>query len=75
MMLTVVAIVCNVAVAAEPVCRPEIVSQGDAAIGLGCLMAEGQLDDWKAHSIFRGDRWIVRRVMCIAGEYHPKEAT
>lgn len=74
MMVAVVAVLCQ-ALAGPPVCREEIVADADMAIGFGCLVEEGRLDLWKAHSIYAGSNWTVRRVMCVPGGYVPKERT
>jgi hypothetical protein len=67
MQVAVIAVLCNSLVASQPICREEIVTESDMSIGLGCLIAEAQLDQWKEHSIYSGNQWTVSRVKCVPG--------
>lgn len=74
MHITVVAVLCHsLGVISQPVCREEIVVEGDMPMS-SCLISQPALADWKMHSIFRGDQWTIARYKCVPGEYVIKDA-
>lgn len=73
MHITIVALVCHtLGTIPAPVCREEIVVEGDMSMA-ACLVGQPAIADWKAHSIFRSEAWTVARIKCVPGDYVIKE--
>jgi hypothetical protein len=75
MKVSVVATLCHALLGQPPVCHDVVVTEADMAIGLGCLVAEANLDAWKSRSIYAGDNWSVTRLRCAPGGYVIREQT
>ena len=74
MNITVVASVCHaLANISSPVCHEAIVVQDDMPMQM-CLLSQPAIAEWKANSIYRGDQWTINRILCIPGDYQPKDA-
>jgi hypothetical protein len=55
-----------------PVCQDDVAFDTNA-IGIGCLIGEAQVIEWKEHSIYRGPQWTIWGVpRCAPGGYRLK---
>lgn len=84
MIVTVVAVMCKLAVAQATIapdrdCTPEEVkieeivtdSDKDESFSFqGCMVGQAQVADWKAHHpVYLKDEWRVARIKCVPGHY------
>ena len=73
MHITVVAVLCHtLGTISAPVCREEIVTEGDMPM-MACMIDQPALADWKNKSIFRGDQWTIAKYKCVPGDYVLKD--
>lgn len=75
-MISVVALMCQFALGpTEPVCREELVTKIEGDNGkIACALPMAALAQWKMNSIYRDDKWFIKRIICAPGDYVIKDA-
>jgi hypothetical protein len=71
--MTVVVLVCLLGGPDGDHCQEEIVARVPSTTHT-CVVTMAQLVDWKLHSEFKSDQWIMKRISCHKDDYKPKEA-
>lgn len=72
MHITVVVVLCHsLANIPAPVCREEIVTEGDDLSLMSCIIgSQPAIAAWKENNrIYRGEHWTIARIKCVPGEY------
>jgi hypothetical protein len=75
-MITIIALVCRLAIADEPeTCYERVVGRQDSIVTvmIACELPQAAVAKWKAESIYSGPEWYISRIECRSGYYEPKD--
>jgi hypothetical protein len=74
MKVAIVVALCHTPFGQPDICSDKVAFDVDA-MGIGCLIGEAQVIEWKAHSIYAGVNWTVSNPRCAPGGYVIRERT